>query len=193
MDYFYTMSGSGDPVTLAEAKAQMRVLHANEDDLITRMISAASRHVENRIGRNLLKRTVTYKRLGFARACAAIVLPRPPVITVSSVSYVDADGATVVLSAGAYVLLPGPVEDRLAPASGASWPNAHRGMQSVIVVYDSGYGAVASDVPEDLRHAVLLLVQHFYAHRSAVMDGPAVVTPMAVDALIEPYKTTGWI
>lgn len=185
------LSGGLDPVTLAEAKGQMRVLHSNEDADITRMISAASRHVENRIGRNLVKRTVTYRRDGFPYFGAAIVLPRPPVISITSVEFADTQGNTIALGTDDYVLLPGPVEYRLGCIK--TWPQALRGRLSVTIVYESGYGAAASDVPEDLRHAVLLLVQHFYAHRSAVMEGPAVVTPMAVDALIEPHKTTGWI
>jgi len=191
VDYSFTVSGGSDPVTLAEAKAQMRVLHSNEDALIERIISAASQHVENRIGRNLVKRTVTYKREGFPQFGAPIVLPRPPVISITSVAFVDAHGDTIALSADDYVLLPGPVEYRLGCVK--TWPQAPRGRQSVTIVYESGYGAAASDVPEDLRHVVMMLVHHFYEHRSAVMAGPAVVTPLAVESLIGSFMTTGWI
>ncbi|ADJ24768.1 phiE125 gp8 hypothetical protein [Hyphomicrobium denitrificans ATCC 51888] len=191
MDYSFTVSGGSDPVTLAEAKAQMRVLHSNEDALIERIISAASRHVENRIGRNLVKRTVTYKREGFPRGGVPVVLPRPPVISITSITFVDPKGDTITLSPNDYFLAASLIEYWVLPKT--AWPLAARGIPSVTIVYESGYGAMDSDVPEDLRHAVLLLVQHFYAHRSAVMEGPAVVTPMAVDALIEPHKTTGWI
>lgn len=190
MEHF-TISGGGDPVTLAEAKAQLRVLHANEDDLIERMISAASRHVENRIGRNLVKRTVTYKREGFPRCGTPIVLPRPPVISVTSLTFNDMQGDATPMSSDDYFLAANLIEYWLVPKK--PWPQAARGFPSVSIVYESGYGAAASEVPDDLRHAVLLLVQHFYAHRSAVMEGSAVLTPMAVDALIEPHKTTGWI
>lgn len=177
------------PVSLVEAKAHLRVEHGSEDSLITRLISAASLHVENRIGRSLVERDITLKCDGFPRK--EIRLPRPPVRSITSVKYVDGAGFEITLDPSAYVLLPSFVECFLGPTR--PWPITSRSPRSVTVIYKAGYGADPADVPEDIRSAILLLVQHFYEHRSAVTEGSAVVTPMAVEALLEPHMTTGWI
>jgi uncharacterized phiE125 gp8 family phage protein len=50
-----------------------------------------------------------------------------------------------------------------------------------------GYGATAADVPEPLRHAIRMLVAHWYENRGLVAAGAAVL-PAGVDALIAPYR-----
>lgn len=192
MNYSFSSSGTGEPVTLAEAKAQMRVLHATEDDLITRLIAAASRHIESRTGRSLVKRTFTYQCDGFP-ACGGIGLPRPPVIAIASVAYVDESGATRTLDAARYQLVMGPLECEIVPTVGGAWPATSRARRSVTVTYTAGYGDDSTAVPQDIRNAILMLIQHWYDHRSAVTEGSAVVTPFAVEALIGPYMMTGWI
>lgn len=193
MDYGFTSEGDGDPVTLEEAKGHLRALHSSEDNLISRFISAASRHVEGRIGRSLVNRTMTYQRDGFPACRASIVLPRPPVSEVTSVSFIDQNGAAQTMASGDYLLVKSPVECELSPALGVSWPATSKQRRSVTVVYKSGFGDDGSEVPEDIKNAILLLVQHFYEHRSAVTEGSAVVTPFAVEALLGPHMTTGWI
>lgn len=193
MDYGFSSEGDGEPVGLDEAKAHLRVLHTSEDALISAYIAAASRHVESRIGRNLVNREMTYERDGFPACRGSIVLPRPPVAEITSVSYIDASGAEQTMAPETYILVKSPVECELAPALGVSWPATSKQRRSVTVVYSSGYGEDDSTVPDDIKNAILLLVQHFYEHRSAVTEGSAVVTPLAVEALLGPHMTTGWI
>jgi uncharacterized phiE125 gp8 family phage protein len=50
-----------------------------------------------------------------------------------------------------------------------------------------GYGANAADVPDALRHAIRMLVVHWYENRGLVAAGAAVL-PAGVDALIAPYR-----
>src|ERR1700709_132916 len=51
-----------------------------------------------------------------------------------------------------------------------------------------GYGANAADVPDPLRHAVRMLVAHWYENRGLVAAGTVAVLPAGVDALIAPYR-----
>jgi uncharacterized phiE125 gp8 family phage protein len=52
-----------------------------------------------------------------------------------------------------------------------------------------GYGANAADVPDALRHAIRMLVAHWYDNRGLAALGTSVaVWPAGVDALIAPYR-----
>ena len=58
----------------------------------------------------------------------------------------------------------------------------------VKVVFDAGFGAAWTDVPVDLRQAVLLLASEYYEHRHD--DGAqAAGLPFGVVTLIERWRT----
>jgi uncharacterized phiE125 gp8 family phage protein len=183
---------SGAPVTLEEAKAHLRVLHGSEDALITRFVSAATSHVELWIGRSLVTRTLLLKRDDFPRRGGAIPLPYPPVAAVASVTYKAVDGSEQTLAAEAYHLVSSRTSAELVPSGNSAWPAIAFGRLNVTIEYTAGYGAAAA-VPEDIRNAVLLLIEHFYSNRGAVADTSKVVVPMAVEALLGPHRTHGWI
>lgn len=72
----------------------------------------------------------------------------------------------------------------IAPAYGTSWPSTRPQREAVQVVYVAGYGA-ASDVPANVRQAILLQVGHMYANREAVVTGTIATTiPLAVRSLL---------
>lgn len=72
---------------------------------------------------------------------------------------------------------------RVGLAYGQDWPtDATAGIGAVQVNYVAGYGA-ASAVPQTIKHAMLLLIGHWYVNREAV--GPSMsAAPMAVDSLL---------
>ena len=181
------------PVTLAEAKAHLRVLHTSEDALIERLIAVAVSHVENVLSRALITRILKLIIDAFPAKDVAIALPRPPVASVSSVGYLDAAGNVQTLSPPAYVLATSPVDAELSPAPKSSWPITSSVRRAVSVTYAAGYGATPADVPEDIRNAILLLTEHHYYNRGVVTDGRFGITPMGVTALLDPHKTSGWI
>jgi uncharacterized phiE125 gp8 family phage protein len=52
-----------------------------------------------------------------------------------------------------------------------------------------GFGALASDVPADLVHALKILVAHWYDNRGLVaIGGGAAMQPAGLHALIAPYR-----
>ena len=44
-------------------------------------------------------------------------------------------------------------------------------------------------LPSSVRHAILLLVGHFYANRESVSFASASVIPLAYEYLLQPYKS----
>lgn len=188
-----TSPPTAPPITLAEAKAHLRVLHTSEDALIERLIKVAAAHAERVTGRAFITKTVRMTFDAFPAQGGPLRLLKSPLITLSSVVYTPPAGADVTLASDDYQIVPDAVGAMLFPPAGSHWPATTRARRALVVTYTAGYGDSATDVPEDLRNALLLLVEHYYYNRSAVSDTPKAVTPMAVDALLGPFKTTGWI
>lgn len=165
-----------EPVTLNQAKAHLRVDHSDEDALISALIKAARSLIENACGVRFAQRT------GVAIKCDSFDdfarLPEAPVSAISSVSYVDVSGATQTLASTVYELRADGVEAAIVLKSNQSWPGIKYGSR-ITVTASLGY----SEAPEDICHALLMLVAYFYENRedagSAASD-----LPFAVNALI---------
>jgi len=59
------------------------------------------------------------------------------------------------------------------------------------VTFVSGYGAAAA-VPKAIKQALLLLIGHLYENREAVTTANLNELPMAVNALLYPYRVWGF-
>lgn len=92
MALFLVMAPSIEPVSLAEAKAHLRVEVNDENSLIQTLITAARQYVETATRRALLQQTWDDKLDAFP--CGAIVLPLSPVTSVTSITYLDTAGVS---------------------------------------------------------------------------------------------------
>lgn len=181
-----TVAPTTEPLTVAEAKQHLRVRHAAEDTLISGIISAARLMCETRLHKQLVTATWVMKMDTFPRG-TVIRLPRPPLQSVTSVTYLDELGASQTLSASYYDVDTYSLPGRICLRPEYSWPGTENGRaNAVTVTYVAGYGAAAT-IPPSVKSAMLLLIGHLYANREAVVSG---VTPMelplAVDALLAP-------
>lgn len=181
-------------VTTADAKAHLNVLHASDDDLIAALVSVAQQHLEGEdglggvLGRAVVQHTLEMHLGGFPPE-DVIRLPQPPLVSVTSVTYLDTDGDEQTLSASKYAVHidRGPGYIRLKPDQ--AWPGTQSGVDDAVRVrFVAGYASV----PAGLRHAILLHVGHLYLNREATGDANQVL-PMAWKALTDPYRTHGWI
>lgn len=175
-----------EPVSLTEAKLHVRQDGSGDDALITSLIQAAREYVESYTNRSLI--TQTWKLYLDRFPCEQFIyLPRPNLLTISSISYVDLNGQTQTWSSANYIAdtasLPGAV--RLAYQ--CFWPGARTQAQSVCITYTAGYGAAAS-VPEAIKSAMKLCIGHWYMNRESVAMGGMQEIPMAVEALLGPYR-----
>lgn len=179
---------AAEPVTLAEAKALLRVETADEDALISTLIATARVSVEAATGRALMTQTLDYTLDGWPHG-RALALPRPPLQAVESVTLRDAAGVETAWPAQNYAVeTPG---DRpwLVLAPGVVWPALERAAGAVRIRLRCGYGDQAEDVPPPLRHAVLLLAAHWFENRVPVVVGaPAARFPVGVESLLSAYR-----
>jgi uncharacterized phiE125 gp8 family phage protein len=175
-----------EPVTLHDAKAQLRLEVDEDDPLVYNRITAAREWVEGQTKRALSPRTLLYshdygwpRRNGFLH----IRLPVNPVTAVASVKYVDASGVLQTLADTEYTAVCRESGSYIVPAYNKTWPEALAVPNSVQVEFVAGYAAA----PEGIKAAVMLLVAHMYENREPV-GKPLVEVPYSIDALIAPYR-----
>lgn len=159
-----------EPLTVSEAKEQIRLEVPEDDNVVLRCLSAARQTVEKRLGRMLV--TQTWDLFLDEFPCDGVIRVEhvSPVQSVSFVKYLSAAGVYTTLDTTAYTLSTNRYPATLTPAYGTSWPSPIRDVDAVQVRLVLGYGAGRS-VPEDMRHAVAMVFAHFYAHRESVVTG----------------------
>lgn len=147
------------PVTLAQAKAQLRVDGDEQDVEIDRFIRDAAAWVETHTGHILEARDVTESFVGFK----PVSLRAWPIFdaAVPGVAYVDAGGAAVAVLGARLDLRRRPA--RVLPAAGAFW-NFTNADQPFSVTVRAGYEN-PDDVPGNVRRAMLLLIGAYDADR----------------------------
>lgn len=176
-----TTAPAAEPLTLAEAKLHLRVDTSDEDAYIGALISAARIACEERIGRTLINSTWTLTANSWDEIDN---LPYPPVISITSVSYVSSAGSTIALPSGDYMLEVTDQSPALMPTN--VWPEAKDQLNAVTVVYTAGYGASGANVPAPIRQWILLAIGDMYAVREQSSERPVVRQDFAVH-LLDPF------
>ena len=156
----------GEPLSLADAKAFARIGDDLEDELISKLIGAARSRVEVETGLSLMSRTLrlslTDWPLGVLEK-GALRLPRAPATALIAVQLTDGDASEDVT---ARFELEDGLCPRLRPAAGYGWVWPRSIHERIEIDWVAGFGT-ADDVPEDLVHAVKLIVAHGFEHRTA--------------------------
>jgi uncharacterized phiE125 gp8 family phage protein len=182
-----------EPVALAEAKAHMRVSISEDDGIIAGYVLAARNYLEQITGRAFLTQTWDYTidyGMGWISnwqsryAGSYIEVPKSPLQSVTTISYVDDNGVTQTLASSQYVVDGSTTIGTIRPAYNVSWPSARWQPASVTVRFVAGW---TTNFPDSLRQAILLLAGQWYEHREIVSDVTAEL-PMVVASLIAPYK-----
>lgn len=189
-----TSAPASEPVTTAELKSHCRVEVSDDDTLIASYGAAAREWVERTgIWRSLVTQTITLKLDEFPCSDDPILLPQPPLISVTSITYVDTNGTTQTWSSSEYRVDTYAEPGRVTPAYGYSYPSTRDVTGAVTVVYSAGYGT-ASDVPNSIKTAIKFLAANWYENREPVVLGTiAPQVPWTILALLEPYNAKGFV
>lgn len=173
-----------EPVSLAEAKAHLRVGHADEDALISSLITAARRVVEARTGLCLMAQEWQCFRDGWPED-GVIELPLAPLNAVVELAVYGEDDQKAVIDPAHYVADLAGRPGRIYLRGSRQWPRPGRMLNGIGIRLEAGYGTAATSVPQPLRQALLLMVAHWYAVRG---DEAAGGLPLSADALLGPYR-----
>ena len=175
-----------DPVTVTEAKSHMRVDTSDDDTLIGGLITGATLYAQTYTNRAFVTQTLELRIDSFP--ATEIRLPRSPSQSITSIVYVDTDGATQTWASSNYVIDSNSKPARLRPDFNVDWPSVREQMDAATITLVAGYGA-ASDVPEGIKLAIKHLVAHWYENREgSTVDMKVHLVPLAINALLTQYR-----
>ena len=175
-----------EPVSLAAAKLHLRVDGTDEDAYIRGLIAAARQDAEHQTGRAIVAQTWRLSLEAFP--AGDIELPRPPLQSVKSITYLGADGIRRTLAPTEYRVITDELFGRVVLARGASWPAYLADIGSVQVTFVAGWPE-AADVPEAIRHWIKIKLTTLYEQRGMVATGPLTEAPrQAWDVLLDAYR-----
>jgi len=175
-----------EPLTVAEAKAHLRVDHSVDDTYIESLIKAARVACENHQNRAYITQTRKLYLDDFPCNCRYIELPYAPLQSVTSITYYDVDGNSQTWSSSLYQVDTKAEPGVVMPVYGEDFPEAREEkLNAVTITYVCGYGGTSASVPETIRHAMRLMIGDFYNQREDTVIGNIVNTmPRGVEALL---------
>lgn len=148
-----------EPVTLQQAKDHLRVDQDYEDSIIEPLIVAARQKIELDTGKPLITQTILFTNKKDAGFPVGAIDLCANVQSISSVKYDDEDGNEQTMDAANYVLDTSRVIARIRPAYNSEWPAARAFAGSIRIAVVAGYGENEEDVPQNLRTAMLFMIE----------------------------------
>lgn len=189
MTHMLITAPAGEPVTVEEARAHCRIDGNQDDELLYMLTRTAREYAEAYTGRSFVSTTWELRVDQFP---LYFQLPKAPLSSVTSITYIDIEGNTQTLSAGLYQVVAdaGPFAQpgKIFQAYNATWPSSRGHIDDVRIRYVAGYGA-ATDVPMAIKAAIKLMTAHLYENREATLTGTIVTEyPLGFSALLSPFK-----
>jgi uncharacterized phiE125 gp8 family phage protein len=173
-----------EPVTLADARAFLKISATSEDAVLERLLRTARETVEAQAGLALISQTWRLHLDRWPRS-GRIALYRYPVREIVEIRAYEPDGTPVIIEPGERHLHQGSRPQRLYLAQRANSST----LGGLEIDFISGFGETGAEVPDALKHAILTLTAHLYEFRGA-FDGEAqpVSFPPAFDRLVQVWR-----
>ncbi len=179
------------PVTLADAKAHLRVDSDDDNTMVSAMIAAATGYAELFMGRALVDQTFDLVLDAFPAGSKPIAVPRPPLIEVLGVFIRNADGSETEVEGYRVDTIQAP--GRIIPTG--AWPSGLPAA-GVRIRFRAGYilmegspPQAVGNVPPDIHAALLLYVGTLYLQRETINVGNIVTDiPWSAEQLLRLHK-----
>ena len=176
---------TAEPVTLPEMRLHLKIDSdvTDDNDLISGLIVAARKHAEMFTRRAFVTQTwdlflddfpgsfnsvhsvITHTTL----ASDMITVPKPPLASVTTITYVDTDGVTQTLVENTdFVIDTNSEPGRIIPEFNKFWPSTRSVMNAVKVRFVAGYGDETT-VPDDIKAAIKVMVGGWYNVREELL------------------------
>ncbi len=190
--YSRTAQPSVEPIDINDAVRHLQLAAGDDNSYIQTLISVARDVAERTTGRAMLTQSWSACMSGWPTG-GCVLLTVTPVASVASVQYyAEGETSLTTLDAGNYILATGVTpaalvfnEDFDAPAL-ASRPDAVR------INFVAG-AATPNAVDPSLRHAVRILLRHYYDNPEAAASGSFSELPFSLRHLLESHRVAGWV
>lgn len=168
--------------------------NTTEDPTLVMLLASARAHAEQLLSRYLVTQTVDAKfdafpcgYLSWRETPPRYAILLPPLQSVTSITYVDIDGATQTLATDQYTVDASSVPARIEPSYGNAWPSTRDQANAVTVRFVAGYGA-ASAVPACIKQWMALRIKTLYDNRQQLTvggGGMIEIPPAFIDSLLD--------
>lgn len=177
-----------EPLTLDDIKQHLRIDHDHEDTHLMELQHAARQMVESTLDLALLEQNWRQYEPGVPPQ-RWLRLKVRPVLSIESVTAFDGEGNPSVLAPASYSLTRDRSGQIIEFGETLDAASAANGLEIDVLC---GMGATGLDVPETLRHAIRLLIAHWYEFRGAIapQDQP-VSLPPGFETLVAPWRRVG--
>lgn len=163
-----TTQPAAEPLDLEEVKTFLNLTSNDHDAMLGTFITAARLWAENTTGRRLLTQTV--KQYWDAWPELPWTLGATPVASVTSIQYIDENGATKTWASSYYTADTKSVPGRIYPTDTVDYPTLGTYPNAVICTYVVGYTSTAN-VPADAKTAMLQKIAFLYENREDIPIG----------------------
>lgn len=178
-----------EPITSAEVIEYLRLDDSPTDiDLVNALIVAARQYLEEYINRPIATQTL---ETSFDEFQDEFVLTAP-VQSVSSIKYLDQNGAEQTLNASQYLVDTYSEPVKITPNINVSYPTTYDVPNAVKIRYVAGYTTGNSPdtlpLPKPLKFAMLLVIGDLYANREGQIVGTISKISPTVESLLSFYR-----
>jgi uncharacterized phiE125 gp8 family phage protein len=183
-----------EPVTVADAKAHLRVDTSEDDAYIQNLVTSAREWCEQYLDRTLVNTQWVMRFDSFPPdGTHDIELPRPPMATAGTttavaLTFTYENGTTATYSTASYRVDRNSTPGAVKTLYGQTWPPHLMDDNAVSVTWWAGYGAAGSSVPAAIRHAILMIVGILYEKRAAAESGSLNEVPFGVKSLLDSQR-----
>ncbi len=172
---------TGEPISLADAKAHLRLTINDDDTYISTLMIAARRAVESRYGINIMQQSWSL----FADAWPVdgiFHLPLWPVLSVESLTSFADDDTGSLIDPAHYYLDQATRPPRLALRVGRIFAPPGRKINGLKLNFTSGFAVL---IPQEIKQSLLTIVADWYQHRGDEQGG---TLPPAALELLSAYR-----
>lgn len=150
--------------------------------MLSRYVLAAMREAELITGRAIGETVYRLTLDRFPDLGEPILIPRPPLVSIDSLTYYDTNGDSQTLDVNADLQVDTDSEPgRIWPAVSTAWPDTQTDrINSVVITFTAGS---ADDVDPEIIQAIALAVAGWFENREDTVEGSVAKLPNGFDRL----------
>lgn len=182
MTMFLVTPPALEPVTIADARAFLRISTESEDEILRRIIKTARELVEAETGLALVDQTWRLRVDRWPRS-GRLAIFKYPVKAVTAVVAYRPDGSAISMEPEEFILQHGRRPQRVYMAQ---YPDAQT-FCGLEVDFIAGFGETGVEVPDALKQAILTLTAHLYENRAG-LDTTKAELPTMVGQMVDSWR-----
>jgi uncharacterized phiE125 gp8 family phage protein len=170
-----TAGPASEPVSVAEVKQALRLTTSADDSVITRNIKAAREFAEKETRRSLAAKSYLLSVDRFPYPHEPIRLPVPPLVSVTSIKFLDSTLTQQTWDSAEYFIADKQVPALIVPKPGFVYPSPVFVPGAVEIAFISGV-----DPSEHIKEGIRQLAVHIYEHPEAINSEGLKEAPLAL-------------